>query len=113
MKLRRILLSLLLPGAVLGVFLFCTSAHAGIWEKYCRSPSGQTGQSAPGVIGRVIYRAECGPVYWRWKLPPGNGHYMAPNPCLGPPAYYTPQLPLYYRGAVLRTIDMPIDEPLP
>ncbi|MEQ8791579.1 MAG: hypothetical protein RIC55_35280 [Pirellulaceae bacterium] len=89
MKSLRLLLPLLLVTASLCGPLLCTSAQASLWEKHCRK--------------------KCGPVDWRWKLPPGNGHYIAPNPCLGPPAYYTPQLPLYYRGPVLRTIDVPLE----
>jgi hypothetical protein len=52
---------------------------------------------------------DCGPVDWRWRLPPGNGLYWAPNPCIGPAATYSAPIPPHYRGPYLRTIDVPLE----
>lgn len=90
MKTIRLLLPLLLFAAFCSL---CASAYGTAWESYSRK--------------------RCGPVRWYWKLPPGNGHFVAPNRCLQPPAYYTPQLPLYYRGPMLRTIEQPLLPPEP
>jgi len=85
---------------ILSVVMFTTGwaaiAQAGVFEKHCKGKFKDE-------------KVDCGPIYWGWKLPPGNGHYWHPHPCIGPPEYYTPQLPSYYRGPYLRTIEQPIE----
>lgn len=91
-RFRVLVLSLVVLAAGIGA---SAQAHGGLLDKYKQCKHDK-------------HKVDCGPIFWRWNLPSGNGHYWYPYPCIGPPQMYSPQIPSYYRGPYLRTIDEPL-----
>jgi hypothetical protein len=104
---RPLILSTVIAGLAVAGLAFAgptQTAQAGIFEDHCRVK--HYDKDHHWLHDKKI---DCGPVYWKWRLPVGNGHDWYPHPCIGPASMYSPPLPSYYRGPYLRTIDIPLE----